>query len=439
VVASGIESGVPWRIEAGPNIACPRDDAACAVTTALVWSEDGTERSTGALPPIGGNSLNALSQRIGDATVSFGTASSDVRSIEIETTDGQTVTPGAVPWPSPLQAFASPTAPIDGTIWWAVVPGVSSVEAVRDDGTTVPGGPAAVSGVAPAGTTAEVGGLRLDTTRDGDGLVATTELFGRPTVIRSGPDGVLVEIEGEDPVSYQTTLDTGYRSDIAGGSLVLWHEGGGGGPLTVEVDGTDETLVGRWIPFEDAAGGSGRLWILGLPGVGSGLERHGPDDLASAISWPVERDPAAGVVVAGGDNGEGVTWKIAYADPGCLVAARVDGDPSIGQTDCLTPVSDAPLVAHAIGERRSLLAIVIPGDVHGIYAGDLDAPSIYGQCVQPDRDPAWDGLSVCVVLVPNGRTVELQATTLGPGEQDETPFGDPIAVRVEDGRLVLEG
>jgi hypothetical protein len=347
------------------------------------------------------------------------------------------VTPTTAPWPTALEAFAAPDAPVDGRIWWTVVPGVGSVKATLEDGTTVSVDDRPGTGTPSPAT--EVGDLRLETQEDGNDQVATMDVFGGTLEIRVGPEGPVLSMTGADPLGFSMIEGSGTRHDVPGGTLVLWQSGPEDGPVSVTVDGTGETIVGRWLPVTDNLGNDGRLWIVPLPGVGSGLERHGPDDLASAISWPVERDPAAGVVVAGGDNGEGVTWKIAYTDPGCLVAARVDGDPSIGQTDCLTPVSDAPLVAHAIGERRSLLAIVIRGDVHGIYAGDLDAPSIYGQCVQPDRDPAWDGRSVCVALIPNGRTVELQATTLGPGEQDETPFGDPIAVRVDNGRLVLEG
>jgi hypothetical protein len=443
VVAAGVEGGTPWRLEAGPNLACP-EDAACAVSMTLVWAEDGMERTTGTLPPIlGAAPFNPLAQRIGDVTLSFGAASSNVRSIGVETTDGRTVNPEAIAWPGPLQAFASPTAPIDGTIWWAVVPGVSSVEAVLDDGTTAPGGPVAVSGIPPAGTTSEIEDLRLDTRMEGDEEVAS----GDGWEIGIGPDPsqpsrivTRVVVDGEE--SYLSIgRGSGTTYATGDGALFVSHLALGDGPPTVTLDATGETLVGRWLPGPDQMGKEGRWWVLPLPGAGSGLSRSSPGDLPIATSWPPGRDPAAGVVAAAGSFDGEISWKIAYTSPECLVVAQVAGVPSIGATGCLqVPAPGERLISLAAGRERSLIALVGPAGLLTLNGLDPNGASFAGQCSGSGGfdDGVWADNGICVAVIPNDVDIAFRATSWDLETREEVP-APGFTTRVSDGQLFVDG
>ena len=138
VVAAGVQDGVAWRLEAGPSLTC-QSLGACVVQLAVITTDaGGDEQASPVTPPTTGSSITSASQPIGQATIAFGAAAADVEAVEIVAGDGATVTPTSVPWPSTLEAFASPEAPVDGTIWWATVPDVDTVNAVLADGSTGP-------------------------------------------------------------------------------------------------------------------------------------------------------------------------------------------------------------------------------------------------------------------------------------------------------------
>lgn len=282
--------------------------------------------------------------------------------------------------------------------------------------------------------------LRLDTRKEGDELVAS----GDGWEIGVGPDpdwsqgGIArIVIGGEE--SYTSLMrGGGMTAPMAGGALSVTVLAPDEGPVSVTVDDTGQTLYGRWMPGSDQFGKDSRWWVLPLPGIGSGLVRHGPDDLPVATSWPPGREPAAGVVSAAGTF-SGISWKFAYASAGCLVLAQVAGDPSIGQTECLeAPARGDGLVSFAAGDERSLIAFVGPENLMRLDGPGPDGETIYGQCSGSGAfdDGAWAQHGICAIAIPNDEDVTLQPMGWDPDTKEDIRL-DPFTVRVSDGELFL--
>jgi hypothetical protein len=438
VMAAGIEDGVAWRLEAGPNLRCAAGDAACGVQLAAVSDDDAATPGSASVAPPTGSPFSATTLPLGTSTVVFGGMGTQVASIEVTTTGGATVTPTTAPWPTALEAFAAPDAPVDGRIWWTVVPGLESVRAILEDGTEVTVGDRQGSGT--TGPVPEIDELRLDTTREGDEVVATGEDLSTTWEARTGTGRIEFEAAGIEPLSFSTSIAGGTMVDAPGGSFFLWLDEPSAGPVTILVDGTGESLVGRWMPAIDALGKDARLWIVTLPGSGSGLRWTSPDDhLPLAESWPESREPGPGVVASAGINGgDGISWKLAYTDAECLVLAQVAGDGSIGQTGCLDPSGSQTPVSHAPGDARTLIAVVVQdGEANGIFSASDGVVTRYGQCTTPAGDPAWEGRAVCMIEIPNDVEVPLRITAWDPDARDDVVI-DRWVVRVSEGQLFAE-
>lgn len=437
VMAAGVEGGTEWRLEAGPYLRCAAGEAACGVQVAAI-SNDGedTGDSASVTPPMA-SPFSATTLPVGTSTLVFGGMASQVASIEVTGGDGQTVTPNTSAWPTTLEAFAAQDAPVNGRVWWAIVPSVDSVTATLDDGTTVSIDDRSGSG--PPSPAPEIDALRLDTTREGEEWIATGEDLGATWEARTGLGHVAFALDGSEAINFSVPIAGGTMVDGPGGSFHLWVDEPSAGPPTVVVDGTGEALVGRWMPAIEQLGKDARLWIVALPGSGSGLRFTSPDDyLPMAESWPTSRAPGPGVVASAGTNGvDDISWKLAYTDADCLVLAEVAGDPSIGQTGCLDGSGQQVSVSRALGDARSLIALVIPdADANGISSTSPDVESPYGQCTTPG-DPVWEGQSICVITIPNDVEIPLRITAWDPDAMDDVVI-DRWVVRVSDGQLYAE-
>jgi hypothetical protein len=86
-----------------------------------------------------------------------------------------------------------------------------------------------------------------------------------------------------------------------------------------------------------------------------------------------------------------------------------------------------------------LIALVIPEQVNAVVADPVDGSSIFGECNTLRHDPAWEGRSVCVVVVPNGPDVVMQPMRWDAAAKKDVPSGDTVTVRVQDRRLILLG
>jgi hypothetical protein len=136
VVAAGVQDGVTWRLEPAVGMTC-QSGGACAVQLVLITTDDaGGEQAWPIVPPTQGTPLIAASQPLGGTTLVYGAADPSVETLVVTATDGTAIAPSSIEWPSALEAFASPEAPVDGTIWWALIDEPASVNATLVDGTT---------------------------------------------------------------------------------------------------------------------------------------------------------------------------------------------------------------------------------------------------------------------------------------------------------------
>jgi hypothetical protein len=156
-----------------------------------------------------------------------------------------------------------------------MVPDVDTVNAVLTDGAATPSDVE----VPP------IGDLRLETRVEDGYVVASGEDLGSPWAMRRRPEGFLYTVGDEES---GVVLGNGSYAihEVPGGAVLHYQLASGEGPVTVTVDGTGATLVGRWMPTEDAYGEEGRMWIVFLPGSGSGTVVGTDGFPAQSISWP---------------------------------------------------------------------------------------------------------------------------------------------------------
>ncbi len=275
----------------------------------------------------------------------------------------------------------------------------------------------------PARTLAE---LRLDARMEGDELVASGDGWEIGIGPEPGSGRIMPRILiGEDEHYVSLPQGGGQTSPMSDGALSITVLAPNEGPVSVTLDGTGETLYGRWMPGPDQFGEDSRWWVLPLPGVGSGVVSHGPDDLPTATSWPPGRAPAAGVVSMAGTFGfDDISWKFAYTSADCLVLAQVAGDPSIGQTECLeVPGEGERLVAFADGAERSLIAFVGPEGLMTLDGPGPDGETIEGQCSGSGGfdEGTWAQHGICAIAIPNDVDVTLQPMGWDPDTKEDCP------------------
>src|SRR3954471_7630943 len=294
VMAAGTGGDTSWRLEAGitslaqatPDVGAMMLTSSSSGTDATVVEFHSGERVSDDAFDLGGNA----------GVVQFGTASADVTAIRIGLPSGGTVRATLLPWPPTASAPTLPSP--DGSVWFAQAPQRGSVQA------SFPSTP-------PSAPTPAAGGesRKLQTKTDADG---TTVVYGHDLghdwELRRVDNSFELSLDGATaPVAGSLSVAMGGSTqiDVAGGTFVIAVEDPTVQHFDVTTDATDQTpstmIVGRSTPVRDSAGQQGALWVLALPGSGTGLESMN-NELPTFVSWPSSPVRDGSLAAAGSDG-----------------------------------------------------------------------------------------------------------------------------------------
>ena len=265
VVAAGVDGGVTWRIEAGfPSRGSTSGIGATQITSDAAGHETVSD-PVGPVAPGAPPSETALPLMPEPSALLWGTSAPDVTAIANVAPDGTTTEATLVPWPDGMRSTTAvdERSQLDGSIWFAVVPQVGHLE-VSSGGTVSSAPPPTLSGADELDWKNVEGSLVAKGTSAGedwnvstDGAGITVTIAGHPnreTVVPWPNTGWwLTRRLHDDPSSYDAL---GFvLTDLDVQRVCVVSEG---------------NWCGRWMPARDAAGHEARLWVIELPGAGSG-------------------------------------------------------------------------------------------------------------------------------------------------------------------------
>jgi len=288
------------------------------------------------------------------------------------------------------------------------------VQAFRAPTTEQVGGPS----VTPSGTTDwTIGGRELPTQVLNGATIARFAALGDAWRLEDDNTGLtLTNASGVFERAFAFADGGGAQVDVAGGMLLLEQTIPGVQRVAVRVDG-GETIDGAWMTtFRDDQGRPGRIWVVPVPGSGTGTSQVG-DGLPLAISWPTNAIPTPGaILMAGADTG--VSWALAWGDRDCPVVKVIE--PPADPSDCLGPAQGTRAgitsVDTVAGTDRGVLAFVVPTGLQLV----VTAPTGDAGCA-PDSSctPAptnydltngsWKGTSIWVMPMRLGTTYSARA------------------------------
>lgn len=200
---------------------------------------------------------------------------------------------------------------------------------------------------------------------------------------------------------------------------------------TVTVDGGEpaQIIQGGSTPAQDVGGHPANLWLVALPGSGTGVSR-GPTSLPLFVSWPTPLYPD-GLFGAGSDGV--VSWGIAHHTDQCALLKVIGADPSdAGTSDCLPSwyelnrIGDAtPLIGGFYGEQNATVTLVLPGETPVSATGQTP------DCFTVRMESNFANTEFCVFSLPVGET-----TTVAFGENGDA-FNGPVGLRARPGAMDL--
>jgi hypothetical protein len=241
-----------------------------------------------------------------------------------------------------------------------------------------------------------VPGVELTWSASGGTHVGTGTSLGIDWTIRSFRDG-RVEITGGGRSSVFVGRDAFGLLDVQQGSLYF-------GSANASVERVDvvrrdgAVFRGMWMP---AASGGGRLWLVGLPGPGTGFALRGTAT-PSAISWPAGTTTPGSVVDAGAAP-SGASWWLGFPAPApspyCLALQTIQGDTE----PCLVAGSGREVLASEVTSvSDSVVAFTVPSDVTYVEAktagGSLAGGTSCSEAPRP-APPEWSGRALCVAAL----------------------------------------
>ncbi len=425
VLAAGTGGDTSWRLEAGIT-SFDHQDGSPTIGAVMVTTDPSGEGSrTVDLPtdrPVNDDYVDLGSAGV----VQFGTASGDVTGINVVDASGHAQAVTLLHWPTGLATLQGTRMP-SGWLWFA---GNAERGVVRPTLASAPT-------TAPSASAPSAKQLQTRTDPDGTTVVYGHDL-GHDWEIRRVEHSFELFLDGSTTPaagSFSATLGGSAQIDVGGGTFVVGIEDQTVQSFDVTTDATDQTpsttIVGRWTPMRDGAGEQGRLWVLALPGSGTGLESMN-DDLPTFVSWPSSplRD---GTLLAGGSDGV-VSWGLSWRNDHCVVLEAIGADPgNSGTSQCLPPWTDlksTPLVGGVYGQTRATAALVLTHRPEttvtspDLLDGDL-------QCDDYDMESNFAGTTICVFPVEVGQQVTVHLVRNG------VAWGLPITVEAEPGRLNL--
>lgn len=431
VLASGSGAGTAWRLEAGITSLGASNDSAHVGAIMVATDSTGTAARTVDLP---------TQQHIADdyvdlgggSGVQFGTATADVIGINVDLPSNGTVAATVFPLPH----IVIPDLPSsDGSIWFAETPKRGEVHA-------------AYPSVPPASPTpdqqspAPPGPLQTRTDANGNYVIYGNDFGHDWSFTQERSDGTLMfSLDGAEPsTGYTYASGSSTQIDIGGGTLMLAFE-----PPTVDkiwvtsnVEGSNVVATGRMAPAADYAASRANIWVVAMPGAGSGFAWSTDRVLPLAVTWPTQPTTTPGYVFGAGIT-DGVSWTQTWSENGCptlqVVASTSTGD--TGSVGCPVAWNDrayphsVSYVGGVYGQHHAVVLITGPenmcADVHADgdpQAGAFCSSSVAG--VAP-----WSSTGACIVVIPVGETWRIQPTL-----KDGSAFGRTITITAKPGSIV---
>jgi hypothetical protein len=266
-----------------------------------------------------------------------------------------------------------------------------------------------------------------------DGVTeGTFEAFGRTIPVTVGTDGA-VQVSGSDTAYIVTGYSTAHI-DLDGGTLlVARRDEAAVGPIVLSDDG--QTFVGDWMALPAGGGDpAGNLWIVPLPGTGSGLQLE-ETGLPTALSWPTHEIPQAGDVPSAGSTKDLTSWALRWTADDCPVLEVVDtadGLPSpLTSERCIAPWDPAADdvaagITFVSDEAFATVAVIGPTGFTLDPISAEDQPYTV-QCGTTFAAPGWEDTGVCIISMANPIDVSLQAH-----HEDGSSIGGLLGITFDD-------
>jgi len=425
VMATGQGGGVSWRLEAAITSfdhqdGAPTVGAVMATTTSVDTGSRTVDLST--------------SQRVNDdyidlgpaGIVQFGTATSEVSGIDIVDPSGGIQSAHRFSWPAALGSLPGVLAAPTGWLWYASAAERGTVRPLMASAPT-----AAPTG--DPGASLEPGELPMKETSNGFVIYGNDLGHDWQLAHENGRMELFLDGSTESAGSFTFVIGSETQIDVPGGAFLISLRDKTVTDFAASIDATDQqpstTIDGGWQRIQDVNGDDGRVWIVPLPGWGTGTEQAN-DDLPNFVSWPSSplRD---GTLLSGGSDGV-VSWGLSWRNDHCVVLETIGADPgNSGSSECLPPWTDLknnPLIGGVYGSTRATVAMVLTHRPPTTTTSpDLNDGAL--QCDNIDMESNFAGTTICVFPVDVGHPVEIHVS------QEAGPLNEVVALEAEPGRL----
>jgi hypothetical protein len=433
VMAAGQGGGVSWGLEAAITVFDHQDGSPTVGAVMTTTTDSDTGSRTVDLPTDQQQIADDYIDLGDNGVVQFGTADADVTGVRIVDPAGGTVPTTMLGWPVSLSSLPGLTHAPTGWIWFAPTPARGEVQA------SSPSAPTAAPTTDPTvSASSDQLNVRM---RPGNGFVVYGNDLGHDWEIQLN-DGRQLQLYldgSEEPTSgmYTYVIGSETQIDVPGGAFLISLRDPTVTSFGVTTDATPQqpstTIPGRWVRIQDVNGDDGRLWVVPLPGSGTGTVQAN-SDLPNFVSWP-SNPLHDGTVLSGGSDGV-VSWALSYRDDHCVVLNTLGVDPgNSGTSDCLPPwkdLSNDPLVGGVYGSTRATAAVVLTHrPPTKVTSPDLNEGEL--QCDDYDFESNFAGTTICVFPVEVGKTVTIDLS------QSDGPLNQSITVQAEPGRLNFIG
>jgi hypothetical protein len=238
---------------------------------------------------------------------------------------------------------------------------------------------------------------------------ATFDAFDASWTITDDQNGVTLErTSGAFTSFHQLYNGQGTQVDVPGGTFVLEQTDRSVARVSASLDGGG-AVEGAWMQtFRDAGGRPGRIWVVPLPGSGTGTTTVG-NSAPLAMSWP-----AAGGVLKPGDvlmagADDGVSWSLRWSAKECPVIS-IEQPKDGGTSGCLRPVRDPSkgisTVEMVANTDRGAMAFVVPTGLILEVTATSGTPAPTNFDLTNGR---WNGTSIWVMPMRLGTTYTARA------------------------------
>lgn len=409
VLTAGGNAEAGWRLEAGIGSYAENGRPIAA----SIFVRNGPKSESANRDATLGNSEDL--DVVGSQVIQHGNLAAGFTGVDVTGPTGDVTTSDVYAWPQGL-LDAAESQPLDNTggIWIAAPPEEGEVTFLQ--------GGAAQPTSTPQPTAAD---RQLQTRIDDNGNVVVYgndlghdwEIHLDNGVTRFFVDGV------ENPAgSFSFAMDTSIAADVDSGTFLIGIYPRSVTTWTVTVDGTEppRTIEGRSTPAQANDGHPANLWLVALPGSGTGVSR-GTASLPQFVSWPAYLYPD-GLFSAGSDGT--VSWGIAHHTDQCALLKVIGANPAdSGTSDCLPSWYDlnrngdaSPLIGGVYGGSTATVSIVVLGETP-VTASD-QTPT----CLTVRVESNFANTEFCVFSLPVGET-----TTVAFGDSG-TAFDGPIDI-----------